>query len=128
MQGEEYAFDNNLTGEEAVTFSQMSQRVAADPVGQSIAFEKMMWLCFVHILGLRPETIGWGRGEIQKASEHWVSDGIAADLMGVPTAFGPVAAAFGPVEAQGRGSLHPRILIWLLQGQLPATRRAFRSA
>ena len=38
--------------------------------------------------------------------------------MGVPTIFGPIAAAFGAVEAQGRGSLHPHILVWLLQAQL----------
>ena len=28
------------------------------------------------------------------------------------------AAAFGAVEAQGRGSLHPRILVWLIQMSL----------
>ncbi|CAK0863360.1 unnamed protein product [Prorocentrum cordatum] len=118
VQGEEYAFDNDLTEAEQVTFSEMSQRIAADPVGQAVVFELMMRLFFVHVLGLRPETVGWRRGEVRKASEHWVSDGVAADLMGVPTVFGPLAAAFGPVEAQGRGSLHPHILIWLLQGQL----------
>ena len=32
--------------------------------------------------------------------------------------FGPVAAAFGPVEAQGRGSLHPHILVWLVLNEL----------
>ncbi|CAK0792583.1 unnamed protein product, partial [Prorocentrum cordatum] len=118
VQGEEYTFDNDLTEAEQVTFSEMSQRIAVDPVGQAVVFELMMRLFFVHVLGLRPETVGWRRGEVRKASEHWISDGVAADLMGVPTVFGPLAAAFGPVEAQGRGSLHPRILIWLLQGQL----------
>ncbi|CAK0814408.1 unnamed protein product, partial [Prorocentrum cordatum] len=118
MQGEEYTFGNDLTDAEQVTFSEMSQRIAADPVGQAVVFELMMRLFFVHVLGLRPEAVGWRRGEVRKASEHWISDGVAADLMGVPTVFGPLAAAFGPVEAQGRGSLHPHILIWLLQGQL----------
>ncbi|CAK0911448.1 unnamed protein product, partial [Prorocentrum cordatum] len=118
VQGEEYTFGNDLTEAEQVTFSEMSQRIAADPVGQAVVFELMMRLFFVHVLGLRPETVGWRRGEVRKASEHWISDGVAADLMGVPTVFGPLAAAFGPVEAQGRGSLHPHILIWLLQGQL----------
>ncbi len=33
----------------------------------------------------------------------------------VPWLFGPIVAAFGAVEAQGRGSLHPHILVWLLQ-------------
>ncbi|CAK0850189.1 unnamed protein product, partial [Prorocentrum cordatum] len=114
----ECTFDNDLTEAEQVTFSEMSQRIAADPVGQAVVFELMMRLFFVHVLGLRPETVGWRRGKVRKASEHWISDGVAADLMGVPTVFGPLAAAFGPVEAQGRGSLHPHILIWLLQGQL----------
>ncbi|CAK0841403.1 unnamed protein product, partial [Prorocentrum cordatum] len=118
VQGEEYTFDNDLTEAEQVTFSEMSQRITADPVGQAVVFELMMRLFFVHVLGLRPETVGWRRGEVRKASEHWISDGVAADLMGAPTVFGPLAAAFGPVEAQGRGSLHPHILIWLLQGQL----------
>ncbi|CAK0862279.1 unnamed protein product, partial [Prorocentrum cordatum] len=118
VQGEEYTFDNDLTEAEQVTFSEMSQRITADPVGQAVVFELMMRLFFVHVLGLRPETVGWRRGEVRKASGHWISDGVAADLMGVPTVFGPLAAAFGPVEAQGRGSLHPHILIWLLQGQL----------
>ncbi|CAK0817607.1 unnamed protein product, partial [Prorocentrum cordatum] len=118
VQGEEYTFGNDLSEAEQVTFSEMSQRIAADPVGQAVVFELMTRLFFVHVLGLRPETVGWQRGEVRKASEHWISDGVAADLMGVPTVFGPLAAAFGPVEAQGRGSLHPHILIWLLQGQL----------
>ena len=30
------------------------------------------------------------------------------------TIFGWLRAAFGPIEAQGRGSLHPHILAWLL--------------
>ncbi|CAK0795192.1 unnamed protein product, partial [Prorocentrum cordatum] len=98
VQGEEYTFGNDLT--------------------EAAVFELMMRLFFAHILGLRPEPVGWRRGEVRKASEHWISDGVAADLMGVPTVFGPLAAAFGPVEAQGRGSLRPHILIWLLQGQL----------
>ena len=118
VQGVEHTFDTDLTEAEHVTFSDMSQRIAADPGDQAVAFELLMRLFFVHVLGLRPETVGWRRGEVRKASEHWVSDGVAADLMGVPTVFGPLAAAFGPVEAQGRGSLHPHILIWLLQAQL----------
>ncbi|CAK0847613.1 unnamed protein product, partial [Prorocentrum cordatum] len=75
VQGEEYSFGNDLTEAEQVTFSEMSQRIAADPVGQAVVFELMMRLFFVHVLGLR--------------------------------------------QAQGRGSLRPHILIWLLQGQLP---------
>ena len=35
VQGEEYTFSNDLTEAEQVTFSEMSQRIAADPVGQA---------------------------------------------------------------------------------------------
>ena len=114
VQGEAYRFEPDVD----VSYREMAQRVASDPVGQAIVFELMIRLFFVHILGLRPETVGWQRGEVRMASEQWVSDGIAADLMGVPTICGPVAAAFGAMEAQGRGSLHPHILVWLLQAQL----------
>ena len=37
-----------------------------------------------------------------------------ATYLAKPWLFGPIAAAFGPVEALGRGSLHPHILVWLL--------------
>ena len=47
----------------------------------------------------------------------WASNGIAADIT-KPWLFGPITAAFGPVEAQGRGSLHPHILIWLVIAEL----------
>ncbi|CAK0838914.1 unnamed protein product [Prorocentrum cordatum] len=57
-EGEEYTFGNGLTEAEQVTFSEMSQRIAADPVGQAVVFELMMRLLFVHVLGLRPETVG----------------------------------------------------------------------
>ena len=52
-----------------------------------------------------------------KLGKIWGGDGVAADFR-APWLFGPIAAAFGPVEAQGRGSLHPHILIWLLLAQL----------
>ena len=50
-------------------------------------------------------------------AKQWASHGLAADFR-APWSFGPVAAAFGPVEAQGRGSLHPHILVWLLLAPL----------
>ena len=100
------------------SYKEMTQRVARDPVGQALVFELMIRLFFVHVLGLRPETVGWRRGAMQKAASQWTSGGIAADLQGVPMLFGPVVAAFGPVEAQGRGSLHPHILVWLLQASI----------
>ncbi|CAK0862670.1 unnamed protein product [Prorocentrum cordatum] len=89
VQEEEYTFDNDLTEAEEVTFSEMSQRIAAVAVGQ---------------------------GKLERL--RLVTNGMAADLMGAPAAFGPLAAALGLVEAQGGGSLHLRILVRLLQDQL----------
>ena len=113
VQGEEYTFDNDLE----VSYREMTQRLARDPVGQSIVFELMIRLFFYHVLGVRPELVGWERGAVRKAAEQWVSDGVAQDWPHVGM-FGLVAAAFGPVEAQGRGSLHPHILVWLLQSSM----------
>ena len=87
VQGEEYRFEPDVE----VSYREMTQRVACDPVGQSIVFELMIRLSFIHVLGLRQETVGWQRGEVRKRSQHWVSDGLAADLMGVPTISGPIA-------------------------------------
>ena len=82
-----------------------------------MVFELMMRLFFTQVLGVRPETIGWPRGSVTKPAKMWTSSGIAADFT-KPWLFGPIAAAMGPVEAQGRGSLHPHILVWLLQAGL----------
>ena len=114
VQGEEYHFEPDID----IAYREMTQRVAGDPVGQALVFELMISLFFKHVLGLRPETVGWERGEVRKASQQWVSDGLAADFQGVPKLFGPIAAAFGAVEAQGRGSLHPHILVWLVQASM----------
>ena len=35
-------------------------------------------------------------------------------LLAAGSALGPVYAAFGPIEARGRGSLHPHVLVWLV--------------
>jgi hypothetical protein len=113
VQGEEFSFDADTE----VSFREMTQRVARDPVGQAVIFELMIRLFFVHVLGVREETIGWRRGDVRRTAKHWCSDGLAADFT-APWSFGPVAAAFGPVEAQGRGSLHPHILIWFLLAHL----------
>ena len=62
VQGEQYTFEGDL----GATYREMSQRIAADPVGQAVVFELMMRLFFIHVLGLRPETVGWRRGEARK--------------------------------------------------------------
>ena len=109
VQGEEFVLDQDLQ----VPYREMVQRVAADPVGQAIVFELMIRLFFVHVLGIRAELVGWRRGAARQIAERWVWDGTAADCT-APWLLGPVAAAFGPIEAQGRGSLHPHVLVWLL--------------
>ena len=114
MQGEEYTFETDVD----VSYREMTQRIARDPVGQAFVFELMIRLFFIIVLGLRPETVGWQRGETRRASQQWPSDGLAAAITGVPALFGPIAATLGAVEAQGRGSLHPHILIWLLQAPM----------
>ena len=109
VQGEPFQFDSGV----GASYREMTERLAADPVGQAIVFEFMMQLFFTRVLGIRAELIGWRRGSIGKPSKKWNCHGTAADFCS-PWLFGPIAAAFGPVEAQGRGSLHPHILIWLL--------------
>ena len=73
----------------------------------------MVRLFFVHVLGIRPECVGWARGAANKRIRRSCTDGCAANE-GLDSVLGPVLAAFGPIEAQGRGSIHPHILIWLV--------------
>ena len=47
------------------------------------------------------------------ATKEWCTDGCAASGHGFGF-LGPILAARGEIEAQGRGSLHPHILVWLL--------------
>ena len=107
----------DLDADIANSYREMTERLAGDPVGQAIVFELMISLFFSCVLGVRSEQVGWRRGDVAKATSMWTSDGVAADITR-PWCFGPVAAAFGPVEAQGRGSLHPHILLWLLMTEL----------
>jgi len=44
---------------------------------------------------------------------EWCTDGVAASSS-APGIVGPVQAFRGEIEAQGRGSLHPHILVWLI--------------
>ena len=110
VQGQEVRLDQDLQ----VPYREMVQRVAADPIGQAIVFELMIRLFFIHVLGIRAELVGWKRGERSATSGRQNRDGVAADAS-APRLLGSVAMAFGPIEAQGRGSLHPHVLVWLLQ-------------
>ena len=113
VQGEPIEFDADVGN----SYREMTERLAGDPVGQAIVFEQMMQLFFTRVLGIRPELIGWRRGSVTKPGKMWHGNGMATDFR-ARWLFGPIAAAFGPVEAQGRGSLHPHILIWLLLTEL----------
>ena len=117
VQGEEVTLDSDNLGPEVLpTYRQMMQRLARDPVGQTLVFELMMRLFFVHLLGVRPECVAQRRranAPSRKDDSRWCTDGVAADSA-QPGIFGPVLSFRGEVEAQGRGSLHPHILVWLL--------------
>ena len=112
VQGEEFYF-----GEKEADlnhkYKEMVERLARDPVGQTLVFELIIRLFFVHVLGIRADAVGWRRGAARKSTGARYFDGCAADFY-EDSIVGPVAAAFGAIEAQGRGSLHPHVLVWLV--------------
>ena len=95
-------------------YRDMLLRLARDPVGQTLVFHLVMRLFFQHVLGVRPDCIETRRGAKRADPREWCTDGLAASAC-APGIFGPVAAFRGEIEAQGRGSLHPHILVWLVQ-------------
>ena len=72
-----------------------------------------MRLFFIHVLGVRPECLQNRRRTKATAPREWCTDGVAASSS-APGMLGPVLAFRGEIEAQGRGSLHPHILVWLV--------------
>ena len=73
-----------------------------------------MRLFFEHVLAVRPECMQNRRAAKRAGSKYeWCTDGVAASSI-APGMFGPVLAFRGEIEAQGRGFLHPHILVWLL--------------
>ncbi|CAK9025806.1 unnamed protein product, partial [Durusdinium trenchii] len=91
------------------SLSAMRRILAADPVSQARFFDVMMTLFFEEILGtLPPLTRASFRGGLARDFE----DGFAASTHA--GCFGDVAAFCGPLETQGRGSMHPHILVVLL--------------
>ena len=95
------------------SFREMTERLASDPAGQALVFEFLIRSFFVCVLGVREECVGWRRGEAKATRRTWCTDGVAHEPM-ASIVFGWIRAAFGPIEAQGRGSLHPHMLLWLL--------------
>ena len=109
-------------------YRDMMQRVALDPVGQTLCFELVMRLFFIHVFGVRAERISHRRGARpmeKRKSWDWCTDGIAASST-APGIFGPVLAFRGEVELQGRGSLHPHVLVWLVMHQSQRVIRLLR--
>ena len=98
-------------------YRDMMRRLAQDPVAQTLQFEFLMRLFLQHVLNVRPETLDCRRGGVRAFAREWCSDGAAAASTGAGM-LGPVAAFRGEIEAQGRGSLHPHVLVWLLCGHL----------
>jgi hypothetical protein len=87
----------------------MRRIVAMDPVSQARCFALMMDIFFEEILGILPPL----KRESYRAGMHATfEDGVASSLQG--GVFGDVASLSGPLETQGRGSLHPHILVVLL--------------
>lgn len=98
-------------------YREMLRKIAQDPVAQTVQFEFLMRLFFQHVLNVRPETLDCRRGGVRTVSREWCTDGAAASSSGAGM-LGPVLAFRGEIEAQGRGSLHPHILVWLVCGHL----------
>ncbi len=114
VEGVEVALDDaELDADILPKYREMMQRVARDPVGQTVVFELIMRLFFTHVLGVRPECLQNRRRAKQAPPREWCTDGVAASGA-APGILGPVLAFRGEIEAQGRGSLHPHILVWLV--------------
>ena len=105
--------DLNVSEPTMPSRASMQKLLAADPVAQARSFEIMMVLFFIFVLGVRPECVSNQRGEPWKGAREWASDGCAASsfYLGI---LGAVLAFRAPIEAQGRGSLHPHVLVWLV--------------
>ena len=72
-----------------------------------------MRLFFLHVLGVRPECLHNRRKATRARTREWCTDGVAASSIALGI-FGLILAFRGEIEAQGRGSLHPHVLAWLL--------------
>ena len=80
----------------------MRRIVASDPVAQARCFALMMDLFCEEVLGILPPL---AKGSFRVGVAATFEDGIASSLQG--GVFGDIVALNGPLETQGRGSLHP---------------------
>jgi hypothetical protein len=88
---------------------QMLEALAQDCVAQAQLFDTMMELFFRVVLGV-DAVLRREYGQAFEVRLH--EDSYAASVLG--GCFGDVACAMGPIETQGRGSLHPHTLVVLL--------------
>ena len=105
VQGHEIPLDDGsipgLRSGALPKYRDMMRRVAQDPVSQTVCFELIMRLFFVHVLGARPECVGGRRRGIppkKRCSWDLCTDGVAAPST-APGIFGPVQAFRGEIEA-----------------------------
>ena len=113
VQGYEVRLDALEAGNELPKYRDMMRRLARSPVAQTIVFEKILRLFFLHVLGVRPECLENRRKSVRTRAREWCTDGVAVSSVNVGIV-GPIQAFRGEIEAQGRGSLHPHILVWLV--------------
>ncbi|CAE7487143.1 tkt, partial [Symbiodinium necroappetens] len=97
----------------------MRRVLAADPVSQARFFDLMMTLFLEEVLGTLP---AFTRASFRAGKAQVYEDGFAASTF--PGCFGDIAAFCGPLETQGRGSMHPHILIVLLGHDLGSRLRS----
>ena len=69
----------------------MMQRLARDPVGQTVVFDLVMRLFFLHVLGVRPECLQNRRRASFSSAREWFADGVAASSIALGI-FGAVLA------------------------------------
>ena len=87
---------------------QMMRLISKDAVAQAKFFDLMINAMFTELFGTSPPMV---KEYIPSYATAAFEDDWASSCEG--GVFGDIAAATGPVETQGRGSLHPHILIWL---------------
>jgi len=79
VQGEEVRLDHTLgTDTDLPKYRTMLRRLARDPASQTIVFELVMRLFFLHVLGVRPECLHNRRRQGQGNTREWCSDGVGA--------------------------------------------------
>ena len=113
VQGQEIRLGETLGSDTTVLpkYRDMLRRLARDPVGQTIVFEFITRMFFLHILGVRQECLQNRRRAAREKVRDWCTDGVAAASAAYGI-FGPILALRAEIEAQGRGSLHSHILVW----------------